>query len=308
MTKSFRYFKLALLLFAIVFVATRCRHENKSEGETILKGTVTVISDATLTPIVEDQIAVFENEYDAHIKLISKSEAEAINMLINDSLQIAILSRDLTKDEQRLFKGKKIMPRVTKFATDGITFIRYKNNSDTIIDLKNVLDFVKGLNGTNIKGLVFDNLNSSTARYIAELSGIKQLPEKGIYSFTTNEDVIKYVSENVGMIGVIGLNWVTQPSAQMQPFIDNISVLSVKGMTDSIYYSPTQNNLAEGKYPLARDLFIVNCQGYSGLGMGFASFIAGEKGQRIILKSGLLPQRIPSRKILLRNQIEKSNK
>jgi hypothetical protein len=31
--------------------------------------------------------------------------------------------------------------------------------------------------------------------------------------------------------------------------------------------------IAEGKYPLARDLYIVNCQGYSGLGMGFAHLL-----------------------------------
>jgi hypothetical protein len=36
-----------------------------------------------------------------------------------------------------------------------------------------------------------------------------------------------------------------------------------------------QNNIAEGTYPLARDLYIINCQGYSGLGMGFPSFVAG---------------------------------
>jgi phosphate transport system substrate-binding protein len=48
---------------------------------------------------------------------------------------------------------------------------------------------------------------------------------------------------------------------------------------------------------LARDLYIINCQGYSGLGMGFASFVAGDIGQRIILKSGLLPIRTPGRKI-----------
>jgi phosphate transport system substrate-binding protein len=42
---------------------------------------------------------------------------------------------------------------------------------------------------------------------------------------------------------------------------------------------PSQNNLAEGTYPLARDLYIINCQGYSGLGMGFASFVAGDIGQ-----------------------------
>jgi len=46
------------------------------------------------------------------------------------------------------------------------------------------------------------------------------------------------------------------------------------------------------------------CQGYNGLGMGFASFITGEIGQRIITQSGLAPIREPSRNIRIRNQIE----
>jgi phosphate transport system substrate-binding protein len=56
---------------------------------------------------------------------------------------------------------------------------------------------------------------------------------------------------------------------------------------------------------VARHLYIVNCQGYSGLGMGFGSFLTGERGQRIILKSGLVPEQIPTRKIKIRNTITK---
>jgi phosphate transport system substrate-binding protein len=41
--------------------------------------------------------------------------------------------------------------------------------------------------------------------------------------------------------------------------------------------------------------------------MGFASFLGGERGQRIILKSGLVPERIPTRKIRIRNTITKNN-
>ena len=91
----------------------------------------------------------------------------------------------------------------------------------------------------------------------------------------------------------------------MIEIIKKINVLSVKGLNDDDYYSPTQNDLGEKKYPLARDLFIINCQGYSGLGMGFASFIAGDIGQRIVLKSGLLPVRTPGRNLKIRSQIIK---
>jgi phosphate transport system substrate-binding protein len=59
-------------------------------------------------------------------------------------------------------------------------------------------------------------------------------------------------------------------------------------------------NIAEGTYPLARDLYIINCQGYSGLGMVGFSFVAGDIGQRIILKSGLLPVRMPGRNIIIK--------
>ena len=86
----------------------------------------------------------------------------------------------------------------------------------------------------------------------------------------------------------------------MQKFVDNVNVLAVKGLKSDGYYTPSQNNIAEGKYPLARDLYIINCEGFSGLGMGFASFVAGDIGQRIILKSGLLPIRIPTRKFTVK--------
>jgi phosphate transport system substrate-binding protein len=151
----------------------------------------------------------------------------------------------------------------------------------------------------SIKGLVFDNLNSSTVRYMNSLAGIKAIPEKGVFSFKSNDEVIKYVSENEGMIGVVGVNWLSQPLPAMQKYVDNVTTLGVKGLKGDNYYIPSQNNIAEGKYPLARDLYIINCQGFSGLGMGFASFVAGDVGQRIILKSGLLPVRIPTRKFTI---------
>jgi phosphate transport system substrate-binding protein len=159
---------------------------------------------------------------------------------------------------------------------------------------------MQGKQNSSIKGLVFDNPNSSTVRYMNNLAGIKAIPEKGVYSFKTNQEVIKFVSQNEGMIGVLGVNWLSQPMPTMQEYVEKVNVLGVKGLSGGNYFIPSQNNIAEGKYPLARDLYIINGQGYSGLGMGFASFVAGDIGQRIILKSGLLPVRIPGRKINIR--------
>ena len=279
-----------------------------SDQETILKGTSTILVDETLTPIIEDQVAVFESEYNAKINVLPMSEAEAVRSLVADSAKIIILSRKLSDAENRVFASRNITPKVTIFATDAIALIANKRNSDTIISREEIIDFMKGnRNNPKIKGLVFDDPNSSTVRYFNELAGLSKSPSNGIYSFQTNEEVVQFVSENKDMIGIVGLNWLLQPTSAISDSRENITILSVsEGRSDQAYY-PSQNNLAEQKYPLARDLYIVNVQGFSGLGVGFASFIAGERGQRLILKSGLLPVRIPGRKIVTRSKLQTQN-
>nr|WP_315174872.1 substrate-binding domain-containing protein [uncultured Flavobacterium sp.] len=290
------------LLFVFFVLLVSCKYDKNEE--TILKGNISITVDETVLPLIQDQADVFQNKYDATLKLIPKSEAETLNDLFNSKTGVAVLTRNLTEKEKNNFAQKKIIPKITIFAKDAIAFVRNKTSSDTLIALNDVIDFVKGNVKSGIKGLVFDNPNSSTVSYMKKVAGVDILPEKGVYSFKSNEEVIKFVSENDGMIGVIGMNWISEPSQNMMAYLDNVSVLSVKGMNSKAFISPTQNNIAEGTYPLARDLYIINCQGYSGLGMGFASFIAGDVGQRIVLKSGLLPVRVPGRKFNVRNEIE----
>lgn len=292
------------LFVAVLFVNCKQADGSKKDKETILKGSTTILVDETIKPLIEDQIAVFQSDYSAKITIEAKSEKEVEQAFLKDTSRIVVLSRTLNAEEMKHFERLKITPKITKIATDAIAFISNKNNNDTLIALEDVIHFIQGKPQKAIKGLVFDNPNSSTVRYMNDLAGLKESPQKGIYSFKANEDVVKFVSENDGMIGVVGLNWLYQPSPKMKEVVKKINVLSVKNETENAFFSPTQNNLAMGKYPLARDLFLINCQGYTGLGMGFASFVAGEVGQRIILKSGLLPIRMPGRRIIIKNEIK----
>ena len=301
--------KYSVVLF-IAFIAVTAfiiSCNNSNNQETILKGKVAILVDESIQPIVEDVQAVFESKYDATLTLLPKSEKEAILDLANDKAKVIVLSRRLNAEENKIFQQKKIVPRATVFATDAIAFIKNKATNDMILALSDVLDFMKGKKNA-IKGLVFDNPNSSTVRYMDSLAGISEIPKEGVFSFNTNDEVIRYVEKNPGMIGVVGMNWLSQPKPTSQKIVNNLIVLSVKSIQGNTYVYPSQENIATKQYPLARDLFIINCQGYEGLGMGFSSFISGEIGQRIILKSGLAPIRVPSRKIITRSQIEKESK
>jgi phosphate transport system substrate-binding protein len=310
MTVPFKYSFLRITVLSVVvfvvFMACKDESKGKDGKQTIIEGTAAVFVDETVFSIIEDEVLVFENQYRAKINLVSQPESQVINSLLTGKANIVVLSRTLSTQEAKVFENKKITPRITKFAKDAIAFIANKAGNDTLIDLQEVINVMQG-KPSKIKALVFENPNSSTLRYMNELAGLKNGTKKNIYALQSHEEVLKYVSENKGSIGVVGLNLVVQPYPEWQKYTDNIEVMAVRNVkskpNSNLYYKPNQSNIGAGLYPLTRDLYMLNYQGTAGLGMGFASFVAGEIGQRIILKSGLLPERIPTRTITVRKEI-----
>ena len=294
--------KIFLSAFALFFVALACKQAN-ADSETILSGNLDLLVDETLSPLIEDEVAVFESEYPGRVKLVVLPEKELVLRLVNDTSAVAIMARNLTENERKIFDKRKIIPKVTPFGRDAVVFLRNANNRDSLLSLREMAKFMRGEESA-IKGIVLDNPNSGTLSKLMEATGVDTIPTANVYSFKTTAEAIRYVSQNDGMVGVVAMNHISQPTASTQAALESISILSVQPVNGGEYIYPSQDALAAGKYPLARDLFVVNCQGYSGLGVGVASFIAGEKGQRIMLKSGLLPIRIPGRNIIIRNEIQ----
>lgn len=287
-------------LIAIVFFSCR----NSPKQQTYTSGNTTIFVDESFAPIIEDQAYVFENAYPkAKLNLVYKPENELMRLFLNDSARVAILSRELTKEEAKFYENRKIKIRTTRFAVDGIALITHQSNLDSTTTVPEVLDLLRGKPG-KIKSLVFDNPNSSTVRYFKEMAEVKSLPSTGVYALKSNADVIKYVYEKPGAVGVVGINWMQQPNKSLERVVSQLKVLGVKNVPgksgSDAYYKPSQNDMALGIYPFTRSLYIINCQGGPGLGAGFASFLAGERGQRIILKSGLLPDRIPPREVIIK--------
>lgn len=298
-----KYLFTAFLASMLVFLA--CESKKQSNKETILTGTATILVDETIYPVIEDQVMVFESQYNAKIKLISKPETEIVKLLSEGKNELAIVTRELSEGEASYFKDKKIRPKVTEFAQDGIAFIANKGTGAIKIKQEDLIDFMKG-DASKFSGLVFDNANSSTVKYLMDLANVKTLPKNNIYSFKTNNEVITFVAKNPGMVGVVGINWITQPQPEFQNTVNQVSILEVKAKNGN-FVIPTQDYIASATYPYTRKIKMLNYQGYAGLGMGFASFVAGEIGQRIILKAGLVPVRMPSRNLIIRKEIENNN-
>ena len=309
-----KYLKILFFSFVLIFSIVSinsCKDKNEAEALALKTTKATYLVDETLLPFMQDEVSVYENEKEVKITLVPKSETEILSDIQSGKNGLLIMSRTLTEGEQRIFTNKKIVPIITQIAIDGIALIVNKKSSDSIIDLQNIIDFMQGKSVPSIKGLVFDNPNSSTINYMKSLASVKEVDEKSVFALKSNNEVLKYISEKDGYIGVIGVNWITQPMPEMKQFTDEVKILAVKNVksapNSSDYYKPSQVNLAEGLYPLVRKTFMLNYEGERGLGTSFATFVAGEVGQKIVTASGLAPVRLGLREVKVRKEINTKN-
>ncbi len=278
--------------------------------ETMLSGETAVFVDESLFPIVEDQVNVFENTYKkAKVNIASGPESEIINAFLSgkDTTKLAVLTRTLTSDEEAMFKQEGINPKINRFAIDAIALIANYKQTKATLDLDDILAYIKG-EPSSIKGLVFDNPNSSAYRILHEKAGVERGSNKNVFSRESSAELIRFIANNEDYIGVIGVNWLTQTPENLLNDTSKIVLLSLRNVKsdgdDPTYYLPTQANIGKKTYPLTRDVYLLNYQGSTGLGMGFASFIASDIGQKIVLTSGLAPVKVEQLKV---NVIKNNN-
>ncbi len=284
-----------VLIFILPFL---CKCNSGGYSDTPTTGELSISVDETFKPFIDSEISTFEGIYNyADIKVSYKPEGDAFNDLINDTVKLIIVSRQLNKEELKVFEKWEIVPKVTKIAYDAVALIGSKDLKDSIITLEEL----KGLlSGTTIQTLrnvkvVFDNNNSSTINYLMEKTGVRKL-SPNCYALNSNRAVIDYISKEKSSIGVIGVNWISdRDDTTNLSFLESVKVLEVASSDTSEYSKPYQAYIAQKVYPLWREVYIVSKEAYTGLGTGFTSFVASERGQRIVLKFGLVPATMPVR-------------
>jgi len=296
---------LVILSIAIVGSLETCnrRDQAKNYNDTYNSGTLQFVSDESFSPIVDQEIYIFKHDNpEANPQVIYRSESSAVNLLLTDSVRFAFLSRDLTPQEKNALAQRNLPVTTSKFAADAIAIIVNQASADTGITVGTIKKMLAG-QAENNRSIVFDNPNSSLVRYLRELSGVQKLDAKNIYALKTNKEVIRYVSEHPEAIGITGFGWLDDPDKDYADAVKKVRILSVRDENSKTapgqYFQPSQSTLFLKQYPLQRSLYMVNCTGRKGLGAGLELFISGDKGQRIILRSGLLPAQIPERNMAI---------
>lgn len=274
--------------------------------EDILVGVLNVAVDETVYPLVKEQEEVFLSAYpNARLNLIVKPELLVIRELLSKEAGVAVLARELDETESDYFKKRSIKPRIFPVWTDAIVVINNTKQVDTTVTIEYLVNAMKG-ESADRKKIVFDNLNSSTFRYLKELGKLDKVASNFVEAQDGNEKVLEAVANDPNKIGILGYN-VYLDLISAFPNKNNIRILSVQNtvgeQADNKYYQPNQSTIAAEQYPLRRIFYVQNYQPNLGLGIGFSAFLTGDRGQRIVLKSGLVPATMPGRDIIIRDDI-----
>lgn len=314
------YKKISLALgIALAVMCGGCmKYEKKANSSTT--GTMTMVCDDTFRNIMEQEIDVFEYQYpDAHVLARYGTQGEALDSLLSLNTRTVVIARDLTKQERDFLKGKRRNVKSSKIAVDAVALIVNKDNPCSMLTTKEVGDILSGasthwndLEPSDLGeiSVIFDDKSSSLVQFMRDslLHGGELGPN--VYAQGSIPAVVEVVSKNKNAIGVLGVTWITSDMKTAEMTREEIaqSVLSdepIQGATlnqevkvlklrrpdEVTAYKPYQQNIFDGTYPLFRPIYMVTTGVSGSLASGFYTFVTGDIGQKIIMKTGIMPAR-----------------
>lgn len=306
-----------IVLLCIAAVMASCGGNSGKPGQTPTSGDVTIGVDESYKLLINDEIQVFEADYsNALVRTRVATEADVFEMLFNDTIRTIITSRELTDEEVKFLRGKQIVAKTTKIAKDGIAIIINNSNPDSNFRYDQIEGIFKGeitawdkIDPTSKLGkieVIFDNNRSGNPRYFKEKFGLTGKFPDYCLAVNSNEEVIKYVENNPGAMGILSVNWISDKNdTTSRTFLKStkLAAIGYQGDTegDGPFVKPYQAYIFDDTYPFVRNVYVINCESFSGLGSGFAQFLAGEKGQRIIKRAGIVPATMPIRMVQIKN-------
>lgn len=316
---------MSALLMSTAF--TSCmKYEKDPHSST--SGTTTMVCDNSFENIFKQEVDVFEYQYpDAHILVRYGSQAEAFDSLFSMNTRSVVVTRDITPEEKKALKAKykkergaNVNIRSAKIAVDAIAFIVNPKNNVEKLTVNELSDILSGeTNEWNdlqpsergkIK-VVLDQSGSSLATYLSD--SLLQGRPLGATVFAAGSipAVFEAVEKNPDAIGVLGVSWIStdMDSADISreelansvlsedpvngaTLTQRVKVLKVYRPGEARAYKPYQQYIFDGSYPLYRQVYMITTASTSNVAGGFYSFVTGPIGQKIIMKTGILPARV----------------
>lgn len=316
-TKSLAAAVAGVIVLASVIIMPACKNKGTAAlKETPTSGNIRIAADDSFEPIIAAELDTFTALYSyAHITPVYMPENELVAFFLNDSVKVIVSSWAPSEEQRKVLLDLQTVVRTTVVAYDALAIVLNRSNADSLLTYKNVEDIFTGAitdwkqinpaSGLGQINVVFDNVRSGNIRYFREKFSLPGELLPNFYAVKSNPEVIDYVSKTPGALGIVSVNWISdEDDPRSFGMLNKIKVAAISQpfLDQSSFYLPLQGHIYDKSYPFVREVNMHSRESYTGLGSGFVSFVAGEKGQRIILKSGLVPATMPIRIIQVKNE------
>lgn len=307
---------LIWIVIAVTFLNLGCHRAKKDVPETMLTGKAMIAADETLLPLMNAELDVFEGLYNyASIDCKYISEYDAINLLLQEKIRLAIVTRPLNQKEIDFLKSRSIIPESIPLAYDAIAVIVNPENKSVILTTRQISQILSGdlLDWSQVKGSgksgvirqVFDTESSGIIRSLNDSLHLNKKISGDIQFAGNSKNLIEKIATDPNAIGFVGYNWLSEiENLKVQESFKKINLIAVTtaAYADSATsFKPSVGNLFNLRYPLTRRIYALYTDPAASLARGFLAHLTSERGQKIIYRMGLKPEDDFQRLVKIKN-------
>ncbi len=286
---------LVSLLLLCVLVLTACGRPASAQSSS--SGSQRAIEDVGSDTIVNLALAWAEAYQkinpDIRISVSGGGSGTGIAALINGTTDIANASRQIKEDEKRAAEKNGVEPHEIQIARDAIGVIVNPANPVDQLTLQQISDIYSGkitnwqAVGGEDRPIVLLSRESNSGTHVFFLENVVRLGDsknKALFSPDTlllpsSEGIIAEVRQNPNAIGYDGLGYITP----------EVKTLAVAAKPSGGFVKPSIDTVNNGKYPIARPLFMYTRGEPTGAIKTYLDWILGPDGQQIVGQLGFVP-------------------
>ncbi len=216
-----------------------------------------------------------------------------ITALINNTCDIAEVSREMKESEIELISSKGMPPKKIIVALDGLAVVVNPENKVSELTIDQLADIFTGVikNWKEVGGrdakivLLSREVNSGTHVYFKEhvlrhgkSDGKEEFAAEALL-LSSSQAIADEVAQNQDAIGYYGMGYITEKEKAIKVAKDK----------SSPFEAPTMENVINGAYPISRPLLMYSKGEPKGLVKAFIDYVLSASGQEVVKKLDFVP-------------------
>jgi phosphate transport system substrate-binding protein len=216
-----------------------------------------------------------------------------ISAMVNNTCDIAEVSREMKESEITLVESKGFTPKKIIVALDGLAVVVNPANKISELTIDQLADVFTGkiknwkeLDGRDAKIVLLSReVNSGTHVYFKEhvlrhgnAEGKEEFAPEALL-LSSSQAIADEVSQNLDAIGYYGMGYITTKE----------KALKIAKEKNAPAISPTMDNVISGAYPISRPLLMYSKGEPRGLVKSFIDYVLSPAGQEIVKKLDFVP-------------------